>query len=194
MSRIPRTVAVLCAVAVLGTAGSAAAQGVQAGAASAQRLSALRLEIGGASVSRGVYCAYGYFTTNCSSASFPFTPLIYSAELDFGMSKPLGVALAARYINGAYYSRNVGIWEPTADLVLRFGSYTAGPSFRLRLGVGGYIARAGNTGVVGRTGFGFSIRGHSPWALALDVTWETGSFRGNTIYTVQYMIGPEFGF
>jgi hypothetical protein len=159
-----------------------------------ERLSALRFGFGAAGVSRGVYCAYGYYTTSCSGLEYPYAPLLFSGEYEAGFSRSLGIALGVRYLTGPYLDRDVQVWEPTADLMLRFGSYAAGSSFRLRLGVGWWIGEGGNQGWGGRTGFGATFRGTGPFGLAFDVLWEYGEFEGNNASVIQGSIGPEFSF
>lgn len=159
-----------------------------------ERLSAVRLEFGGAAVSRGVYCAYGYYTTGCSSLEYPYAPLNFSAEIEKGLGRLLGLSLGVHYLTGPYNDRNVEIWEPTADVVLRFGSYHAGSSFRIRFGIGWWIGENSKYGFAGRSGIGFTIRGRSPLGLALDAAWEYGSFDGKTASVVHYQLGPEFSF
>src|SRR4051794_10149655 len=154
------------------------------------RLSAFRLMFGGAAVSRGVYCAYGYYTTGCSSLEYPYAPLDFSEEVEKGLGRLLGLALGVHYMTGPYNDRNVDLWEPTLDFVFRFGSYTAGSSFRFRFGVGWAVAASGKNGFTGRSGIGFTLRGRSRVGLALDAAWEYGSFEGNNFSLIHYQLGP----
>jgi hypothetical protein len=159
----------------------------------ALRQHAARLMFGGAAVSRGVYCAYGYYATSCSNIQYQFAPLNFTGELELGRG-PFGFALGVHYLTGSWYDHNVNIWEPSGDLVFRLGSYNAGSSFRFRLGAGYWSGQSSRGGWTGRTGIGLTLRGKSPFGLAMDLIWEYGSFEGHSASVVQYVIGGEMAF
>lgn len=155
---------------------------------------AIRLEIGGASISRGYYCAYGYYTANCGSVGPILTPLLFYGEYERLFAPWLGFDIGLRFETGPYYNQNKQLWDPTADVVFRLGDPRGGPSFRIRAGFGLWIGSEGKTGAVGRFGLGGTIKGHGALGVAIDAVWETGSFQGHTVAQGQYSIGPEFAF
>jgi hypothetical protein len=159
-----------------------------------ERFKAARLLFGAAGVTNGLYCSYGYQLANCSSLyQYKQVPLFFGGEIEVG-GRLLGVAVGLYDLNGPYLDVNRNFLEPAADLVLRLGTYSRGPILRFRIGAGLYIGEGGNTGWVGRSGFGISFRGTSPVGFAADFTWEGGGFQGNSISIVRLGIGPEIAF
>jgi len=194
-----RKIAVSLAAAALVLGSAAAAQQTSASAplespAPPERFKAARLLFGAAGVTNGLYCSYGYQLANCSSLyQYKQVPLFFGGEIEVG-GRALGVAVGLHDLNGPYLDVNRNFLEPIADLVLRVGSYGGGPVLRFRLGAGLYIGESGNVGLVGRGGFGITIRGSSALGLALDASWEGGGFQGNSISILKLGIGPEIAF
>jgi hypothetical protein len=158
-----------------------------------ERTEAARLLLGFSGIGNGFYCAYGYAYSSCSNLSYDYVPFTIGGEVEIG-GRTLGLALGVYDLNGAYNNVNRNFVEPIADLVFRLGTYTAGPIFRARLGVGVYFGPDWNAGIVGRIGVGATLRGHGRLGLAAEFGWEGGEFSGNTISTIRLVVGPEMSF
>jgi len=162
--------------------------------ATPERFTAARLLFGAAGVTNGLYCAYGYALSSCSSLyQYKQVPFFVGGELEAG-GRAFGVAVGVHDLNGPYLDVNRNFVEPILDLVLRLGSYSGGLVMRFRIGAGLYVGESWKTGFVGRGGIGLTFRGRSPLGLAADLSWEGGGFNGNTISVVKLGIGPEIAF
>jgi hypothetical protein len=189
-----RIAATLLAASLLAGTAATAQQVVPMGAPLEPRYKAGRLLIGIAGVTDGFYCSYGYVLASCSSMwSYDYAPLAFGAEFETG-GRALGIVLGVHDLNGPYNNVNRNFVEPLADLVFRFGTYSGGPMIRVRLGMGAYFGPSWNLGVVGRGGFGLSLRGREALGFAMEASWEGGSFDGHPISVAKFQIGPEIAF
>jgi hypothetical protein len=191
-----RTAAPLAATLLIGTAAGAQYASAPPGVVvmEPERLKAVRLMIGVSGITNGYYCAYGYTLAYCDSGyQYEAAPFTFGGEFELG-NRALAVAIGVYDMTAPYNDINRNFVEPLADLVFRLGTYNAGAIFRLRLGAGFYIGPDGNTGFVGRGGFGLSFRGRGRLGLAMEVAYEYGAFEGYGISVIRFLAGPEYAF
>ncbi len=152
---------------------------------------ALRLEIGGASLSSR-YCPDGYAGT-CFSSD-PWGALLVSGDLDLALGRgPIYLTVGARYLAAQYYEGDPSIFEPAVGITFKFIPY-APVSPRLNAGLGVLIGNNGDAGASFRLGGGLSFLGASPIGFAVDLMFDFGRLGGVGISQVQLAIGPEFHF
>jgi len=193
-----KTLHALAFMAVLGTASPALAQyrpyyGRSYGSLPSN---AIRLEIGGATLSSPGIC------TNSSSAAgtcvdsspFAWQALMLSGDLDLALGGgPLNLTFGAHELAAPYYSGNPSIFEPSAGLTFKFAPQSRVQP-RLTLAGALLLGDDGNAGGAVRFGGGMTFFGRAPIGLAIDLLVDVGSFAGYEITTVSLGIGPEFRF
>lgn len=194
---MPRIVKTLLFVAGLGAATPALAQGRPYYAPSYPWApsNALRLEIGGATLSSPGICTRGAAMSGSCVDSSPFAwqALALSGDLDLALGGPLNLTLGAHELAAPYYSGNPSIFEPAIGLTFKFGQRTP---VQPRLAVGGalLLGNDGSSGGALRLGAGLSFFGAAPIGFAVDLLVSIGSFAGYEVSQVELAIGPEFRF
>jgi len=157
---------------------------------------ALRLEVGGATLSSPGICTNGASQSgNCvDSSPFAWQALALSADLDLALgATPINITFGAHELAAPYYSGNPSIFEPSAGLVFKF-TPQARVQPRLTLAGALLLGDDGNAGGAVRFGGGLSFFGRAPIGLAIDLLVDIGSFAGYEITEVQLALGPEFRF
>ena len=124
---------------------------------------ALRLEIGGASLSSpGVYCPNGPRGGCVDDGPFGWGSLSLGGAIDIGLgNSPVAFTIAAHELAASDYSGAPNIFEPSFGLTFRFLRYQQ-TQFRLGVGVGLLLADTGDTGA-------------SPWSA-----WTTTTVSGRS--------------
>ncbi len=152
---------------------------------------ALRLEIGGASLSSR-YCPEG--SAGPCFSSDPWEALLVSGDLDLALGRgPINLTVGARYLAAQYYDGDPSIFEPTVGITFKFMPY-APVSPRLSAGIGLLVGNNSEAGAALRLGGGLSFFGGWPIGLAIDLMFDFGRLGGVGISQVQLGIGPEFRF
>jgi hypothetical protein len=157
---------------------------------------ALRLEIGGATLSSpGICVDGGPYSDACADTSpFAWQALVLGADVDLALGQgPLNLTLGAHELTAPYYSGNPNIFEPTLGFTFKFGQRSPIQP-RLTLGGSALFAEDGHVGGAARLGGGLSFFGPMPFGLAIDLLIDVGSLAGYSITQVQLAIGPELRF
>jgi hypothetical protein len=157
---------------------------------------AVRLEIGGATLSSPGICTNGASQSgNCANSSpFAWQALLLSGDLDLAFGGgPLNVTLGAHELAAPYYSGNPSIFEPSAGLTFKFAPQ-ARMQPRLTLAGALLVGDDGSTGGAVRFGGGLTFYGRAPVGLAVDLIVDIGSFAGYEVTVVELALGPEFRF
>jgi hypothetical protein len=156
---------------------------------------ALRLEIGGASLSSpGVYCPNGPRGGCVDDGPFGWGSLSLGGALDIGLgSSPVAFTIAMHELTASYESGAPSIFEPSFGLTFRF-LRSQPTQLRLGIGVGLLFAENGDTGAALKLGAGLSFFASSPIGLALDFGLDLGRWAGYGVSQVQLAVGPEFHF
>lgn len=157
---------------------------------------ALRLEVGGATLSSpGICTDSAYHSGNCVDTSpFAWQALTLGADLDLALgSSPISFTIGARDLLASYYSNDPSIFEPSLGVTFKF-LRQAPISPRITLAGVLMIGHEGHTGGAFRLGGGVSFFNYSPIGLAVDLIFEVGAFGGYEMHQVSLAIGPEFRF
>jgi hypothetical protein len=186
----------LALLAGLGAAAPAAAQYRQyPGASHAIPSNAVRLEIGGATLSSpGICTDRAAFSGGCvDSSPFAWQALSLSGDLDLALGGPVSLTLGAHELFAPYYSGNPNLFEPSLGVAFNFSPRGA---VQPRLSAAGalLLGNDGNTGGALRLGGGLSFFGRAPIGLALDLLVDIGAFGGYEITQISLAVGPEFRF
>lgn len=162
--------------------------------ARAQRAKALRLEIGGAEISTGYYCARDIFGNRvCSFTPFGYGSLVLGAAYDSPLGGTADLTFGGRVLAAGAYSRyysSLALVEPTLGLTWKFALPRASPEPRLHAGLGLYLGSA--FGAALRLGAGLGLPLSPELALGFDVVLEVGSLGGYGTTAVSFTLGPEF--
>ncbi len=157
---------------------------------------ALRLEIGGATLSSPGICTSGAANSGSCVDTSPFAwqALTLSGDLDLALAGGgLNLTFGAHEVAAPYYSGSPSIFEPSVGVTFKFRPY-APVQPRLTGAVALLLGNDGNTGATVRLGGGLSFFGRAPVGFAVDLLLDIGSFAGYQITQVQFAVGPEFRF
>jgi hypothetical protein len=190
------SLSLLGAVALLAAAPAAAApRGYYAPQYAPASNNAIRLEIGGASLSSpGIYCPNGPNGGCSNDGPFGWGSLSLGGALDVGLgNSPVAFTIAAHELAASYESGAPNIFEPSFGLTFRLLRYQP-TQLRLGVGVGLLFAESGDTGAALKLGAGLSFFANAPIGLALDFGLDVGRWAGYGVSQFQVAIGPEFHF
>ena len=156
---------------------------------------ALRLEVGGASISSpGFYCPNGALGTCVNDGPFGWQALSLGGELDIGLGNgPVALTLGAHELAASIESGAPNVFEPSIGLTFRFMRYQP-VSARLTVGAGLMLGNDGSTGGSLRFGGGVTLFANGPVGLAIDASVDLGRFGGYGVSQFQLAAGPEFHF
>jgi len=156
---------------------------------------ALRLEVGGASISSpGLYCPNGALGGCVNDGPFGWSALSLGGELDLGLGGgPVALTLGARELAAPYDSGAPNVFEPSIGLTFRFLRHQPVQA-RLGIGAGLMLANDGTTGGAVRFGAGLSLFATGPVGLAIDAVVDVGRLGGYGVTQLQLSAGPEFHF
>ncbi len=156
---------------------------------------ALRIEVGGASISSpGLFCPNGRAGGCSQELPFDWQALAIGGELDLALGRgPVALTLGAREIAAPQESGNPSIFEPYIGLSFRFLRYQPVQP-RLSVGAAFMLGNDDSTGAALRLGGGISFFANAPVGLAIDAMVDLGRFGGFGVSQVQLTAGPEFHF
>jgi hypothetical protein len=156
---------------------------------------AVRLEVGGASLSSpGLFCPDGPRGGCVQDSPFGWGSLSLGGAIDLGLGRsPLALTISAHELAASYQSGAPNVFEPGVGLTLRLLRYQP-TQVRLGVGLGLLFAEGFDAGASLKLNAGLSLFANAPIGLALDFMLDLGRFGGYGISQVQLAVGPEFHF
>jgi hypothetical protein len=152
-------------------------------------------------------CAYGWYYPTCPATSYSsYIPFVVGPQVDIHLGGPSALSLGftigfgtvkANYFDGTTdvsKTAKVTTYEPTADYLVRLGSFTDDTVGRFRIGGGLLIGPDSKLGFLGRIGVGGSFFNTNRFGIGLDLVLEGGSMNGYWIGGLQLLASPEFRF
>jgi hypothetical protein len=156
---------------------------------------ALRLEIGGASLSTpGLFCPVGPRGGCVQDLPFGGGALSLGGAIDVGLGHgPIALTISAHELTASNDSPWPDVFEPAIGLTWRLLRYQP-TQLRLGVGLGFLFAEGFDPGASLKLNAGLSFFANAPIGLALDFMFDLGRFDGFGISQVQLAVGPEFHF